>query len=283
MPPKRKNRLPNSRRRASSFDSRNEERACEKLPVAGGRRGGAAVAGRLVGVQHRAGRDGGACQRRSLLLDVRRAPGLGLLRPSADDGPAGVAGAARLARNRIGRALLLHTAAAPLPLPIVAADTACRCGAARRRTFRDAFGRDADVAALRIHRGARRSADDDRDAVSAGARTVRRTAPRGLALAGAGYGGHGLQQVSRGIGGAFCAGSQSAAAAPFGALCGRGGGAVAACAPFPVAIPPRLGFVRLPPFGAQCAVPAELRDRFRGQHAGGFQSAVSAALHQGVR
>lgn len=253
----------------------------KKISAARSRCAGGRVAGRVVGVQPAAGRSDGAGQRRGLLPYVRRAACVGILRPSPDDGAARAAGRSGGGR-RAGRAPLLHAAAAALPLCFLAARPpggghAPRCGALRR-----AVGRDAHPRALRLHRRARRPADDDRGALPLDLPQLRRAAAPGLALDGRGDGRDGLQQVPRGAGGDLLPGGQPApAAAPRALRLRRRGPRAPRPAPA-LAVRTRLGVVRLPPRGAQLGLPPQLPRGVPAQRAGGLQPPLRAALCSGL-
>ena len=204
----------------------------------------------MVGVQPPAGRFLRTGQRRGVLPYVRRKPRLGIFRPSADDCLTGLARRAPF-RGRTGRAVFLHGAATALPLYFVAYNPSrgrrpARCGALRRP-----LGLDADVAALRLYRRARRPADDDHRAVPADIQAVLRKPPLGMALDGGCHGADGLQQISRGAGRALHACGDPPPCVPASdPISQRCGSAVAARAAFHVAGRARLGLVCLPSGGA---------------------------------
>ena len=204
----------------------------------------------MVDLQPLSGRFHGAGQRRGLLPYVRRKPLVGLFRPSADDGAAGLAWGASLRRG-VRRAVFLYPAAAALPLCLLAHHPAHRCRPPRCGAFRHALGRDAHVAVVRFYRRARRSADDDRGVVPAHLQMVHRRAARGVALDGCGHGADGLQQVPRGAGGALRACGDPPPRVPASdPISQRRGGAVAARAAFRVAVRARLGVAGLSSGGA---------------------------------
>ena len=206
---------------------------------------------------------------------------MGVFRPSARDGAAGLGRRASLRRGA-GRAVFLHRAATPLPLDSVASDPPGGCRPPRRRAVRRGVGRDADAPALRLHRRARRAADVHHGVVSADFQMVFRKPPPGVVVDGYCHGADGLQQIPRRAGGSFRAGRQPAAAAASCPVFKRRGGAAAARAAPRVAVRARLGVVRLPPFGPQLGLQTRLRRRIPGQRAGGLQSFLRAALRAGM-
>ena len=152
---------------------------------------------------------------------------MGVFRPSARDGAAGLGRRASLRRGA-GRAVFLHRAATPLPLDSVASDPPGGCRSPRRRAVRRGVGRDADAPALRLHRRARWAADVHHGVVSADFQMVFRKPPPGVVVDGYCHGADGLQQIPRRAGGAFRAGRQPAAAAASCPVFKRRGGAAAA-------------------------------------------------------
>ena len=235
----------------------------------------------VVDREPRAGRLYGACQRRGLLPHVRRTARVGVFRPPARDGAAGLGRRAPLRRGA-GRAFFLHRAATPLPLDPVASDPSGGCRPLRRGAVRRAVGRDADAPALRLHRRARRAADVHHGAVPADFQMVLRRTPQGMAVDGRRHGADGLQQIPRRAGGSLRAGRQPAATAAPGPVFKRRGGVAAARSAPRMAVRARLGVVRLPSFGPQFGLQTRLRRRIPGQHAGGLQPLLRAALRAGM-
>ena len=207
---------------------------------------------------------------------------MGVFRPSADDGAAGLGRGTPL-RRRTGRAVLLHRAPTSLSLDIVAHRPPCGCGPQGCGAVRSAFGLDADASALRLHRRTRRAADAHRGAVPADIQVVYRRPPHGVALDGRRHGADGLQQVPRCAGGSLRAGGDPPppTAASL-AIPERGRGPAAARAAPRVAVRPRLGVVRLPPVGPQFGLQTQLRRRVSGQHARRLQPVPRAAVCTGV-
>ena len=157
---------------------------------------------------------------------------MGIFRPSADDRLAGLARRAPF-RGRTGRAVFLYGAATALPLYTMADNPPRGCRPARRGAFCRPLGRDADVAALRLHRRARRPADDDHRAVPAD------------------HGADGLQQIPRGAGRTLRACGDPPPSVPASdPISQRRGSAVAARAAFRVAVRARLGLAGLSSGGA---------------------------------
>ena len=175
---------------------------------------------------------------------------MGIFRPSADDRLAGLARRAPF-RGRTGRAVFLHGAATALPLYTMADNPPRGCRPARRGAFCRPLGRDADVAALRLHRRARRPADDDHRAVPADIQVVLREPALCMALDGGCHGADGLQQIPRGAGRTLRACGDPPPSVPASdPISQRRGSAVAARAAFRVAVRARLGLAGLSSGGA---------------------------------